>query len=195
LGAVRHARVEAKLARMLDDLLLGNYKTVSERLGLVIDGAVSEGHLRIHGAVDGVALEMWFGAHATHVRARLSSPAPIELSIVTTSLLAKLAHVFTGEHTALGDPQLDKTFSVKSGDPQRVASLLDSDARAVLLELADKSLHPAVDQESIHLRRFSQGGVDSEEKIERDFREAARLAKVISASFARERSAVRAIAT
>jgi hypothetical protein len=39
---------------MIDELLLGNYKTVSERLGLTIDGRVTQGHLRIHGTIDGV---------------------------------------------------------------------------------------------------------------------------------------------
>ena len=169
---------------MLDDLLLGNYKTVAARLGLTIEGSFKEGHLRIHGTFDGFPVEMWFGPHATHTKAQLPAPAPLDLSIVTTSLFQKLAHLFTN-HTTLGDPAFDKTFSVKCEDLPRLAALLDAGARSALHELADERLHPQVDRQSVHLRRFSNGGSDSEKVIERDFQEAARLARAIAASFAK----------
>ena len=171
---------------MLDDILLGNYKTVSERLGLTIEGGVTQGHLRICGVVEGVALQMWFGMHATHTSAQLTAPAPIDLSIVTTSLFGKLAGFFTkSDHAALGDPGFDKTFSVKASDVPRLSALLDADARQLLLRLAEEGLHPAVDRHTVHLRRFSNGGVDGEETILRDFQETARAARTLGASFAR----------
>jgi hypothetical protein len=172
---------------MLDDFLLGNYKTVSARLGLTVEGGVTQGHCRIFGTVDGVPLQMWFGPHMTHTGAELPEAAPIELSVVATGLLQKLAHLFGGAHTTIGDPDFDKSFSVKSPDLPRLALLLDGDARKVLLELAHEGLHPAIDRQSVQLRRFSNGGVDSEKTIERDFRETARLAKAIAASFAHAR--------
>ncbi len=165
---------------MVMDFLLGNYKTVSARLGLTIEDG------RIHGSVDGIPVTMWFGAHATHIAAFLSRPAPIDLGIATTSLLGKLADLFRSHDHGIGDETFDKTFSVKAGDPKQVAALLDPDARKALLEVAKEGLHPAVDAHTVHLRRFSQGGLaDSEAQIERDFREATRLAKVLGASFAR----------
>jgi hypothetical protein len=164
---------------MLLDFLLGNYKKVSDRLGLVIDGD------SIRGVLDGVPLQIWFGAHSTHLGALLPRPAPIELSIVTTSLTSKLADLFRGHSGGIGDEAFDKTFSVKAQDPARVAGILNPDARKALLEAAKAGLHPAVDPHSVHLRRFSQGGLaDSEEMIEHDFREAVRLAKVLGESFA-----------
>lgn len=161
------------------DVLLGSYKTVSARLGLELeDGG-------IHGVVDGVPLQMWFGPHATHVGAIVSRPAPFELSVATKSLVGKLGELFRGHSEGIGDAEFDKTFSVKAADPKKVAALLDPDARAALLEIAKQGLHPAVDAHTIHLRRFSQGGLaDSESEVERDFRQAARLAKIIGASFA-----------
>jgi len=172
---------------MIDDLLLGSYEVVAEKLGLVIEGSVSEGHLRIHGAVDGVPLQMWFGSHATHVSAPLTTPAQLPLSVVTNSLMAKLGHLFGGDHVKLGDADFDKTFSVKTTDVDRLGALLDRDARGTLLELARAGLHPAIDQHTVHLRHWSSGGTDAEANIERDFRQAARLTKVVSASFARAR--------
>jgi hypothetical protein len=167
-------------AAMLSDLLLGNYKTVAERLGLTVQGA------RIHGVVQGIALQMWFGAHATHVGALLPSTAPVELSIVTKGLVGKLQDLFTAHAGGLGDAEFDKIFALRAADPARVSSLLDAESRKVLLEIAKEGYHPAIDPHSIHLRRFSQGGLaDSEQKIERDFYETARLARVIGESFAR----------
>jgi hypothetical protein len=169
---------------MLDDILIGNYKLVATRLGLTIDGGVTDGNVRVHGVIDDVPLQMWFGVHATHVAAELATPAPLELSIVTTTLIGKLEHLF-GDHTMLGDAEFDKHFSVKSPDVPRLATLLDDATRKMLLEIAHEGLHPAVDQRHVHLRRWSAGGMDGEAKIERDFHAAARLAKVVSASFAR----------
>jgi hypothetical protein len=170
---------------MLDDFLLGNYKTVSERLGLTIEGGVTQGYCRIYGVVDGVPLHMWFGPHATHTGALLSTTAPIELGVAQTSLLGKLGHLFGAHPATLGDPEFDRAFSVKAQDLARLSQLLDGDARRVLLELAHEGLHPALDAHSVHLRRFSQGGLDGEAGIERQVRETARLAKAVGASFAR----------
>jgi hypothetical protein len=163
----------------IKDFILGNYKTVSERLGLTIQDG------RIHGVIDGVPIQMWFGAHSTHTGALLPRPAPIDLSIVTKGLISKLGDLFGGHSGGIGDAEFDKVFSVKAADPVRVAGLLDPDARKALLEAAKEGLHPAVDPHSIHLRRFSQGGLaDSEQVIERDFHEATRLAKIVGGSFA-----------
>jgi hypothetical protein len=169
---------------MLDDILLGHYKPVLARLGLTIDGHMTEGNVRVHGTLDGVPLQMWFGSYAMHIEARLKTPAPLALSIVTTTLIGKLEHLF-GEHTTLGDAEFDKHFSVKSPDLPRLATLLDEPSRKVLLEVAREGLHPAVDQKSVHLRRWSRGGMDDPVVIERDFHEAVRLANAVSASFAR----------
>ena len=66
----------------------------------------------------------------------------------------------------------------------RVAQLLTPEARQALLQLEADGYHPALDATSIHLRRFSASvASDSEEKVEHDFRAAARLAKVVGASF------------
>jgi hypothetical protein len=165
---------------MVMDFLLGNYKAVSARLGLTVEDWT------IRGVVDGVPVQMWFGPHATHVGALLPRPAPIELSIVTTSLIGKLAELFGGHSGGIGDPTFDKTFSVKAPDLARVGALFDPEARKALLEVAGEGRHPAVDPHSVHLRRFSQGGLaDSEEIIERDFYLVTRLAKILGASFAR----------
>jgi hypothetical protein len=161
------------------DFFLGNYKTVSARLGLVYEDA------RIHGSLDGVPLQIWFGPHAVHIVALATAPAPFELSIVTTSLIDKLADLFGAGHAGIGDPVFDKTFSVKANDVARVSKLLGPEARQALLEAEKAGLHPAVDAHSVHLRRFSHGGlVDAEGAIERDFREAARLGRVLGAAFA-----------
>jgi hypothetical protein len=161
------------------DFLLGNYKTVAERLGLTVEGG------RIHGVVSGIPLQMWFGPHATHVGALLPATAPIDLGIATKSLLEKLGELFGGHTADIGDPVFDKTFSVRCSDPARLSELLNAGARQALLEVAKEGLHPALDPNSIHLRRFSQGGLaDSDQMIERDFHEAARLARVVGDSFA-----------
>ena len=53
------------------------------------------------------------------------------------------------------------------------------------VDLREKEgLHPALDAHSVHLRRFSSSALDDGQvKIERDFREAARLARAVSNSF------------
>lgn len=163
----------------LSDVLLGNYKTVADRLGL------SVADFQITGVVDGVPLRMWFGSHSTHVAALLSRPANVEVGIATKGLVTSLKELFGSHSAGIGDANFDNVFSIRATDPSRVAALLDPDARRALLEVASESLHPAVDAHSIHLHRFSQGGVDNPATIERDFHEAARLSKVISASFAR----------
>jgi hypothetical protein len=166
---------------MLKDLILGNYKTVMDRMGLGLDDG------RIHGVVEGIPIQMWFGAHSTHVGALLPRPAPFELSIVTTSLIGKLADRFREHPGSIGDPEFDAVFSLKATDVIRVAKLLDANARMALLAAAKDGFHPAVDPHSVHLRRFSNGGlVDSEVTIERDFHEAARLARILGASFGTE---------
>ncbi|CAN5133326.1 hypothetical protein BH09MYX1_BH09MYX1_13570 [soil metagenome] len=157
-----------------------HYTAVSARLGLVFEDG------RIHGAVDGVSLQMWFGAHSVHVGALLPKPSPVELSIATKGLIEKLGDLFGGHDGEIGDPAFDAVFSIKAPRSAKIAALLDPAARKALLDLAEAGLHPAVDAHSIHLRRFSNGALsDSEEVIERDLREAARLAKVIADSFVR----------
>jgi hypothetical protein len=59
---------------MLDDLRVATYKRVATRLGLVIEGSITEGTAWIHGPVDGVALELWFGAQATHTSGAARAP-------------------------------------------------------------------------------------------------------------------------
>jgi hypothetical protein len=163
------------------DLLLGNYKTVSAQLGLTIDGGVTQDHLMIHGTVDEVTVEMWFGNHATHTRARLPHHAPIALRIATRGWLARLF----GRRSDLGAPDVDRRFSLTAEDRHRVAMLLTDDARGVLLEIAKLRLHPIVEQDQVRLRMFSNGGGDKPEKIVRELRETARLARSIDACFAR----------
>ena len=165
----------------LRDLLLGNYKTVSERLGLTIEAADSR--LRIYGVVDAIPMQMWFGAHSTHTSAQLLSPAPVELGIVTTSLFDKVAGFFGADHGKLGDPAFDAVFSVKSPDLAKLAGMLSADVRLVLLQMAAEGLHPAVDRNTVHLRRFSNGGGDDEAVIERDFHETARLVRALAPTF------------
>lgn len=164
------------------EALFVHYAAVSKKLGLTFE--LKKG--RIHGVVDGVPVQMWFGAHSVHTMGILQHPAPIELGIATKGLVAKVAELFGSHAGEIGDPDFDKVFSIKAADLARVASLLDSEARRALLEVASEELHPAVDGHSVHLRRFSGSAIsDSEEIIERDFREAARLAVVLGDAFAR----------
>lgn len=163
---------------MVMNALFGNYTAVANKLGLVWEDG------RIHGIVDGIALQMSFGAHSVHVTAIVPTPASIELSVATKGLIGKLVDLFGGHDHALGDDELDKVFAVKAANVPRVAAMLNSDARRTLLELEKEGLHPAIDAHSVHLRRFSTSAVDdSQEKVERDFREAARLARAVSSSF------------
>jgi hypothetical protein len=167
---------------MLEDLLLGNYKLVSERLGLTIDGGFTANRLRIYGIVDGIPMQMWFGAHSTHTSAQLLAPAPIELGIVTTTLFDKVKGFFGADHAALGDPAFDAVFSVKAADLAELGRMLSADARLTLLQMAAEGLHPAVDRNTVHLRRFSNGGTDDPAVIERDFHETARLVRVLASA-------------
>ena len=163
---------------MVMNAVFANYTTVAHRLGLVWEDG------RIHGTVDGIALQMSFGMHAVHVTAILPTPASIELSVATKGLIGKLGDLFGGHALALGDPELDKVFAVKATNIVRVAQLLDPEARRALIEIEKEGLHPAIDAHSVHLRRFSSSALDdSEDKVERDFREAARLARSVSRSF------------
>lgn len=110
----------------------------------------------------------------------------VDLSIASKGLIGKLGNLLGGHSGEIGDPEFDKVFSVKASNLAQVAALLDPAARKALLEVAAEGLHPALDPHSIHLRRFSGSAVsDSAQVIERDFREAARLARVIGDSFAR----------
>jgi hypothetical protein len=164
---------------MVLDALFANYTTVAHRLGLAWDNG------RIHGIVDGVSLQMSFGMHAVHVVALLPTPAPTDLSVAPKGLIGKLDALFGGHAGELGDPDFDKIFAVKATNVERVAALLDSAVRRTLIEVEQEGLHPAVDAHAVHLRRFSSSALDdSQEKVERDFREAARLAQAVSASFA-----------
>jgi hypothetical protein len=159
--------------------LLGNYRHVATRLNLTV------ADYRIHGVLEGIPLQVWFGPHATHISALLPRPAPIDLSIATTGLVAKLGELFGKHDEQIGDPAFDKAFSVKTSNAARLATLLDPEARKALLDLATNGLHPAVDAHTVHLRRFSQGGLfDDERMIENDFRAAARLAVIVGNSFA-----------
>src|SRR5947208_1466823 len=103
---------------MVMSALFANYTAVSNRLGLVFENG------RIHGIVDGIALQMSFGVHSVHVVALLPKPAPIELSIATKGLIGKLGDLFGGHGAALGDAELDKVFAVKSTKVARGAQLL-----------------------------------------------------------------------
>ncbi|MGE0790062.1 MAG: hypothetical protein AB7S26_30585 [Sandaracinaceae bacterium] len=162
----------------LTDLILGNYKRVADRLGLVIEDG------RIHGVLEGVPIQVWFGPHATHIVAMLPRPAQVDVSVATKGLIAKLADLFGSHRDGIGDPAFDKVFAVKASDLTRAAGLLDPAARNALLASEDAGQHPAVDAHSVHLRRFSQGGWgDSEQMIDGDFHAAVRLAKVIGDSF------------
>jgi hypothetical protein len=158
--------------------LFANYTAVSKRLGLSFEDG------RIHGVVDGVAVQMTFGVHAVYVAALLPKPAPLDLSIAAKGLIGKLGDLFGGHTAGIGDPEFDKVFAVKASNVDRVAAGLNPEARHALLEIEKAGLHPAVDAHSIHMRRFSTSAIDdSQEKIERDFREAVRLARVVSTSF------------
>src|SRR5262245_5491812 len=153
--------------------LFAHYTAVSQRLGLAFEDG------RIHGVVDGVSLQMWFGAHSVHTTAILVRPAPIELSVATKGLVTKVAELFGSHAGETGDAEFDAVFRVKTSDPARAAALLTPDVRKVLLEIASEDLHPAIDPHVVHLRRFSGSAIsDSEATIERDLREAARLARV-----------------
>jgi hypothetical protein len=163
---------------MVMNAIFANYTAAAKKLGLVWENG------RIHGVVDGIALQMSFGAHSVHVTALLPVPASFELSVVTKGLIGKLADLFGGHAGALGDPELDKVFAVKASNVSRVATMLGPEARRTLLEIEKEGLHPAVDAHAVHLRRFSASAIDDgQDKVERDFREAARLARAVSDSF------------
>jgi hypothetical protein len=163
---------------MVMNKIFESYTTVARRLGLVWEDG------RIHGIVDGIALQMSFGMHSVHVTALLPTPASIELSVATKGLIGKLGDLFGGHADTLGDPDVDKVFAVKATNVARVAQLLGPEARRALIEIEKEGLHPAIDAHSVHLRRFSSSALDdSEDKVERDFREAARLARAVSNSF------------
>ena len=158
--------------------LFTHYTAVSRKLGLAFEDG------RIHGVVDGVVVQMWFGAHSVHTMGVLTRAAPIELGVATKGLVAKVGELFGSHSGAIGDAAFDAVFRVKASDPARVAALLSPAARAALLEVASEHLHPAVDAHTVHLRRFTQSAIaDDEQTIERDFREAARLARVLGDSF------------
>ena len=162
---------------MLEGLFV-HYATVSKRLGL----AFEEG--RIHGVLDGVPLQMSFGTHSVHVTALLRHAAPVDVSIATKGLVEKLKELFGGHGDTIGEPALDAVFVFKTSNPSRLAQLLDPTTRLALLDAAALGLHPAVDSHSIHLRRFSSSAIsDDEATIERDFRLAVKLARIISDSF------------
>lgn len=167
---------------MVMKAIFASYTTASQRLGLAFEDG------RIHGALDGVPVQMWFGTHAVHVGALLPRPAPFDLSVATKTLVSKLGDLFGGHGAGIGDAKFDETFAVKSSNAPRVAELLGDEARRALLDIAAEGLHPAFDAHSVHLRRFSASAAsDSVETIERDFREAARLARVLGDSFGRAR--------
>ena len=160
--------------------LFAQYTNVSRRLGLAFEDG------RIHGVLDGVPIQMWFGTHSVHTMAMLSQAAPFEIGIATKGLVEKAAELFGSHGGQIGDAAFDKVFRVKGTDPARLAKLLTPEARAALLEIASEDLHPAVDAHTVHLRRFSSGAAfDTEEVIERDFREAVRLARLLGAAFGR----------
>jgi hypothetical protein len=168
---------------MLLDAVFANYAAVAHRLGLAWDNG------RIHGVVDGVSLQMSFGMHAVHVVALLPTPAPLDLSVAPKGLIGKLDALFGGHAGELGDPVFDEVFAVKTSDVARVAALLDPGLRRTLLEIERQGLHPAVDAHAVHLRRFSSSALDdSQQTVEHDFREAARLAQAVSVSFAATRA-------
>ncbi len=163
---------------MVMGALFSHYTAVSKRLGLAFEDG------RIHGVVDGVPLQMWFGAHSVHTMAVLLRPAPIELSVATKGLVGKIAEIFGSHAGEIGDAAFDDVFRVKTSDVARVSALLTPAARKALLAVASEDLHPAVDAHSVHLRRFSSSAIDdSEAIIERDFREAARLSRVLGEAF------------
>jgi hypothetical protein len=163
---------------MVMSALFANYTAVSERLGLVFEDG------RIHGVLDGVALQMSFGTYGVHVGALLPKAGPLELSVATKTLAGRLGELFGGHSQTIGDPEFDKVFSLKTSDARRAGALLGVDARRALLEIEKEGLHPSVDAHSVHLRRFSASAIaDSQAKIERDFREVVRLARVVSAAF------------
>jgi hypothetical protein len=165
----------------LGDFLLGNYKMVSEQLGLTIDGGVGQDHLRIHGEVDDATVEMWFGTHATYTRARLAHRAPSELRVVTRGWLSRLF----GRGRGIGDRAFDARFTVKRGDREQVAKLLSEDAKRELVDLAKQRLRPVLEHDRVELRMFSNGGGDSPDKILALLRATARAGKILDASFAR----------
>jgi hypothetical protein len=82
--------------------------------------------------------------------------------------------LFDGHADALGDHELDKVFAVKTTNIVRVAQLLGPEAQRALIEIEKEGLRPAVGAHSVHRRRFSSSALDdSQDKVERDFREAA----------------------
>jgi hypothetical protein len=163
---------------MVMGAVFASYVAVSKRLGLAFEGG------RIHGSLDGVSVQMWFGMHAVHVGALLPKPAPIDISLATKGLIGKLGNLFGGHSHEIGDAEFDKTFAVKASNLAEVGKLLNTTARRALLDVAAAGHHPAVDAHSVHLRRFSTSAIDdSEQVVEHDFRQAVMLAKVIGDSF------------
>ena len=65
--------------------LFATYTSTSKRLGLAFEDG------RIHGVVDGIALQMWFGMHSVHVGALLPRPAPVDLSVAPKTLIGSSA--------------------------------------------------------------------------------------------------------
>jgi hypothetical protein len=164
---------------MVMNELFSTYTTTSQKLGLTFaDG-------RIVGTLDGIAVQMTFGAHSVQVAAFLPAPAPFELSIAARGLVDKLADFFGSHAQGIGDAAFDAVFVVKTASPEKLGALLGSDAKQALLDAAKADLHPSVDAHAAHTRRFSYSAVtDAPETIERDFREAVRIAKAVAASFA-----------
>ncbi len=159
--------------------IFATYTQTSARLGLTFaDG-------RIVGTLDGVPVQMTFGAHSVQVAAFLPTPAPFELSIAARGLVDKLVELFGSHAQGIGDPAFDAVFVVKTASPEKLGALLDSAAKEALLDAAKADLHPSADAHAAHIRRFSYSAVtDTPQIIERDFREAVRIAKALAASFA-----------
>src|SRR4051812_17629201 len=131
---------------MVMNTVFASYIAVSKRLGLAFENG------RIHGAVDGIALQMWFGTYAVHVGGLLPTVAPIDLSIATKGLVVKLGALFGGHVDGIGDVAFDELFVTKSSNTSQVARILSAEARSMMAELAAEGYHPAIDAHSIHLR-------------------------------------------
>jgi len=163
---------------MVMDALFVNYIAVSQRLGLSFE------HGRTHGTLDGIALQMSFGTYAVFIAALLPNTAPVDVSIATKTLIGSSeisSAVTRARSVTLRSTRCSRSRPRTShGSPR--SSARRRDARSSISERRDCT-HRS-NAHAVHLRRFSASAIDdSQQTIERDLREATRLARVIGDSF------------
>lgn len=168
-----------------------NHRAVAARFGLVVDD-----HWHIHGVIDRIPVAIMLTAHldakgvasiglADDViySAILPTAAPFWFNCAERDLYEKISGFFAGLiGKPSGAPEFDKRFVIHADDPAKVGALLDDEAHAVMLKLANDNHHPLLMAQMLSLRRFL-GGHDLEQTIEVTIRDLVAAAHSFARSF------------